>query len=213
MASLLQRGTETAADNQSSMILDMERKLNPVNFNRRFRKTDKYCTLSNAQYWDMLTYIDDDYLTQWEVIKMKELYYWQLQEMSAQAVSHVIAATGIAYMIMGPLVRSSHIGWSLRFPFMVTAGTFLSVQASNWERSSKHFHELMCQPAPHGSYVRRTIKASASCFCPYRLIYELITAFCLGTLPHVVAKGELRSPPKWLLIARNERVRQISGHA
>lgn len=38
----------TDSDNQSTMILEMERKLNPKVFFRRFWKTDKYCTLSTS---------------------------------------------------------------------------------------------------------------------------------------------------------------------
>jgi hypothetical protein len=50
--------TTTASDSQSRVILEMERKLNPAVFWRRLWKTDKYCTISTAQYWDWLTYID-----------------------------------------------------------------------------------------------------------------------------------------------------------
>ena len=61
------------------MIMTMEKKLNPTGFglfrfmNRRDLNTS---TISIAQYWDMLTYIDDDYLSDYEVLRMKELYAW-----------------------------------------------------------------------------------------------------------------------------------------
>ena len=42
--------------------------------------------------------------------------------------------------------------------FAMTFATFLGVQASNWQRPSKTFHEIMSQPAPHGSYLRRSLK-------------------------------------------------------
>ena len=70
-----------AKDNQAAMIMSMETKLNAKGWglykylNRGDRKTSK---ISVAQYWDWLTYIDDDYLTDYEVLKMKELYYWQM---------------------------------------------------------------------------------------------------------------------------------------
>jgi len=63
----------------------MEKKLNPSGYglfrylNRKDQSTSR---ISVAQYWDLLTYIDDDYLTDYEVLKMKELYAWQLQELS-----------------------------------------------------------------------------------------------------------------------------------
>ena len=45
-------------DSQTRVILEMERKLNPSVFWRRLWKQDKFCTISTAQYWDWLTYID-----------------------------------------------------------------------------------------------------------------------------------------------------------
>jgi hypothetical protein len=89
---------------------------------------------------------------------MKELYFWQLQEMSGQFVAHVIFGWALTYPLMGPIVKSHMHGWMLRFPVAMTVATFLGVQASNWQRPSKTFHELMSQPAPHGSYLRRSIK-------------------------------------------------------
>lgn len=42
---------------RSTMILSMERTLNKAWFLRRSEK-DAFCTMSTAQYWDWLTYID-----------------------------------------------------------------------------------------------------------------------------------------------------------
>jgi len=55
----------------------MEKKLNPIPFWRRFKR-DNFCTLSSNSYWDWLQYVDDDYLTEWEILKMKELYFWEM---------------------------------------------------------------------------------------------------------------------------------------
>jgi len=48
----------SASDSQSTVILEMERKLNSKAFWRRLWKNDKFCSISTAQYWDWLTYID-----------------------------------------------------------------------------------------------------------------------------------------------------------
>ena len=64
------------SDSQSAVILEMERKLNPVSYYRRLMPRDKNCSLTTSQYWNLINYIDDDYLTDWEVLKMKELYFW-----------------------------------------------------------------------------------------------------------------------------------------
>jgi hypothetical protein len=106
----------------------------------------------------LLTYIDDDYLTDYEVLKMKELYAWQLQELSGQFIVHTAVGWGLTFPLMGPIVKSATHGWYLRLPVALTFATFLGVQASAWERPSKAFHDLVAQPAPHGSYLRRSIK-------------------------------------------------------
>jgi hypothetical protein len=89
---------------------------------------------------------------------MKELYFWQLQEMSGQFIAHIIFGWGLTYPLMGPIVKSSLHGWMLRFPVAMTIATFLGVQAANWARPSRVFHEIVSQPAPHGSYLRRSLK-------------------------------------------------------
>jgi hypothetical protein len=47
-----------SSDSQSAVILEMERKLNPVSFWRRLRGRDNYATLTTSQYWNLLVYID-----------------------------------------------------------------------------------------------------------------------------------------------------------
>ena len=59
---------------------------------------------------------------------------------------------------MGPIVRSSVHGWYLRLPPATVFATFLAVQANAWQRPNRIFTDLMAQPAPHGSYLRRTLK-------------------------------------------------------
>jgi hypothetical protein len=78
--------------------------------------------------------------------------------MSGQFVAHALFGWLLTYPLMGPIVKSSAHGWMLRFPVAMTLATFLGIQASNWQRPSKVFHEIMAQPAPHGSYLRKTLK-------------------------------------------------------
>ena len=62
------------------------------------------------------------------------------------------------FPLMGPIVRSTAHGWLLRFPVSLTISLFLMVQASNWDRPNKVFHEIVAQPAPHGTYLRRSLR-------------------------------------------------------
>ena len=128
------------------MIMQMEQKLNPSGWGlfKYFNRRDKaQAKISTAQYWDWLTYIDDDYLTDYEVLKMKELYYWQLQELSGQFVAHTAIGWGLCYPLCRPIIKGALVGWMIRLPFALTFGTFLGVQAAAWERPSKAFHELV----------------------------------------------------------------------
>ena len=61
-------------------------------------------------------------------------------------------------MVLGPMVRGVGINYALRLPVALTIGTFMGVQAQTWERRSQTFHEIVSQPAPHGTYLRNTIK-------------------------------------------------------
>tara|TARA_B110000305_G_C18963968_1_gene414026 strand:+ start:78 stop:317 length:240 start_codon:yes stop_codon:yes gene_type:complete len=79
MSSILAQQNE-ARENQAHMIVTMEKKLNPKS-SALYRwmnggKDRSISKISVAQYWDWLTYIDDDYLTDYEILRMKELYYW-----------------------------------------------------------------------------------------------------------------------------------------
>lgn len=46
------------AESRTNMIMEMERKLNSSWFKRRLQAKDNFCTLTTAQYWDWLVYID-----------------------------------------------------------------------------------------------------------------------------------------------------------
>jgi hypothetical protein len=63
---------------------------------------------------------------------MKELYFWQLQELSCQFVAHAAFGYLMTFPLMGPIVRSAHHGFMLRFPIALTIATFMGVQGANW---------------------------------------------------------------------------------
>ena len=76
--SVISENSETK-ENQAAMIMSMEKKLNSGSyalFKYANKKDAHLCRISTSQYWDLLTYIDDDYLTDFEVLKMKEMYAW-----------------------------------------------------------------------------------------------------------------------------------------
>lgn len=59
---------------------------------------------------------------------------------------------------MGPLIKSAVHGWMLRLPMALSLALTFGVWGNQWKRPSKCFHELMSQPAPHGSYLRRSVR-------------------------------------------------------
>ena len=89
---------------------------------------------------------------------MKQLYATQLQELACQSGVNFAAGWLLTYPLMGPILRAQAQNFILRLPAALTFATFMSVQGSNWQRPNKAFHEIVSQPAPHGSYLRRTLK-------------------------------------------------------
>ena len=129
------------------MIMNMERKLNSNGWGwLRYisRRDQRMCKLSTSQYWDLLTYLDDDYLSDFEIVKMKELYRQQLAELSGQFVAHSLVGYGMALLLMGPRLKSPAHIWAFRLPAALTFASFLGVQAAEWERTSPQFHDLIC---------------------------------------------------------------------
>ena len=89
---------------------------------------------------------------------MKELYSSQLQELMCQSIAHTLVGWGLTYPLMGPILRAQAQNFILRMPAALTIALFLSVQGANWQRPSKAFTEIVSQPAPYGSYLRRSLK-------------------------------------------------------
>ena len=89
---------------------------------------------------------------------MKELYHAQLQCLTTQFCMYTAAGWGLAVLLMGPIVKCATHGWMLRLPATLTFATFLGVQGQSHEKHCRAFHDLMAQPAPHGSYIRRVVK-------------------------------------------------------
>ena len=89
---------------------------------------------------------------------MKELYVSQLQELACQTALNFGAGWLLTYPLMGPILRAQAQNFILRLPATLTFAMFLSVQSANWQRPNKAFHEIMTQPAPHGSYMRRSVR-------------------------------------------------------
>ena len=126
-----------------SIIFDLERKLNPSRFFKR-DKADKQCRISINLYYDWLIHIDDDYLTEYEHLKMKDLYQGILAEMAAQTVVFSGIAYFVSYPLLGPFFRSAHHFWHARFPTVLCLALFFNVQARKWMRPEESFHQLMC---------------------------------------------------------------------
>ena len=89
---------------------------------------------------------------------MKQLYASQLQELACQSAVNMAAGWFLTYPLMGPILRAQAQNQILRLPAALSFATFLSVQGANWQRPNRTFHEIVSQPAPHGSYLRRSLK-------------------------------------------------------
>ena len=67
-------------------------------------------------------------MTDWEVVKMKELYYWQMQELSCQFVFCTMAGWLLCFPLMGPIVKGAAHGWALRLAPTITFASFIALQ-------------------------------------------------------------------------------------
>ena len=125
-----------------SIVLDLERKLNYQKFKRR-GKRDLFSKISLNYYWDLLKYIDDDYLTEWEVLKFKDLYGTQLANMVAVHSSAFGLGVLLSYPLMSPMIIGATHGYLSRLPVACFLGFFFSMQCGYWARPDKTFHEIM----------------------------------------------------------------------
>ena len=98
-----------------SIILEMEKKLDSKRYNQRV-KEDKRCKISVNYYWDLLKYVDDDYLTEWEILKMKDLYVKMLGNMICQTTFVGILSYTAAMAITAPFYKIKNGGYALRLP-------------------------------------------------------------------------------------------------
>ena len=82
-----------------------------------------------------------------------------MQDLTFQVVHNSVLGIGLAYYFMGPRIKAfTNASWNLRGPVAMTLMLFFHQQTQYWDRGNKVFHEIMAQPAPHGSYLRRTVK-------------------------------------------------------
>ena len=125
-----------------SIVLELERKLNRERYLRRGRR-DQYCKISINYYWDLLKYIDDDYLTEWETLKFKDLYVNQLGNILCQTGSAIGLGYIVSSIIMTPIMRGSTHGYLNKLPVTALLAFFFCVQSGHWMRPNKTFHELM----------------------------------------------------------------------
>ena len=81
----------------------------------------------------------DDYLTDFEVIKMKQLYQSQLDELVAQTIFNFGFGAIASYPLFGPMFRSMQHSTYMRLPIAVCVASFMSVQMTSWGRPNRHF--------------------------------------------------------------------------
>ena len=89
---------------------------------------------------------------------MKTLYKNQVGRLAVQWTVNYALGWALTYPLMGPIIRAQTHTFVFRFPVALTFALFLHQQAQYKQSPNKIFHELMAQPAPHGSYLRKSLK-------------------------------------------------------
>lgn len=90
---------------------------------------------------------------------MKELFSFQLVEMRSQFMFSCMAGyAGAVLFWSGRHLSSKQHKWMLRLPVWLTFTSTMCLFMQNYPRHCQPYHDLMAQPAPHGSYLRRTVR-------------------------------------------------------
>ena len=123
------------------MIVEMERKLNPLWFMRRLRGNDEYCTLSSAQYWDWLVYIDVS-------LAIDKVIVWPL----IGRLPNRVGNSSHERTLFLPTPRDE---WSVRCPLHVCFRREYAVNGAD----RQIIHARMVSPFPRRRYHRHFRKA------------------------------------------------------
>jgi hypothetical protein len=136
----------------------IEKTLRPSFFHSQHSKTKKYIGLGPASYYQFLPYLDDDYLSEWELFKLKTLnkYYYALS-------IGVPSLAFLGFYYLSPKIFGYIDGYRPQYKMVrivlgMSLYSIVYTEMNMYPFPNKHFHELITQPEPRGRFIRKTLK-------------------------------------------------------
>jgi hypothetical protein len=87
----------------------------------------------------LITSLQDDYLTEFEIVKMKALFHSQLTEIVVQGSANFAIAFALSYPLLGHAARFMGGGSWLRFPVSYVLACFFTIQSSKFQRRNEYY--------------------------------------------------------------------------
>lgn len=136
----------------------IEKTLRPDYLCHQKHQKVNYVGLTPHGFWNLAPFLDDDYLSEWEIFKFKTLFKDQFQK------SYIFPSLAFVVMYYASpyYLGLTRKNFSKFKPMKLGCAGVLSYLIYNeinlYPFPSKHFHELVTQPEPRGKYFRTVLK-------------------------------------------------------
>ena len=134
----------------------IEKTLRPSYYrNQKFKWYNKV-SISPALLKPITNSIDDDYLSEWEVFKFKQLN----QQLLIYSIAVPIGCCALFYYSTRRIFALENVAKNkvLRIFLSLVGGTIIQREILMYPWYNRHFHEIITQPEPRGKYIRTYLR-------------------------------------------------------
>ena len=136
----------------------IEKTLRPSYYCQQMNKKKNFVAIGPHAYYQFIRYLDDDYLSEWELFKIKTCNRF----FCALSIATPCAVAGLFYYLAPKLLGQidgyrSHFK-TIRLGVGISIASLVYAELNMYPLSNRHFHELITQPEPRGKFVRQTLK-------------------------------------------------------
>lgn len=142
-------------------ISTIEKALRPDYFRKQMNKQYNYCSINYLTLNELFHQIDDDYLSEWEVFKFKNMYWKQtfLKGYLALFGTTFVFHYFITHRLLGVEKKKAYNRYNIFF-ISFLCGLIATKELAMRNSQNKDFHEIITQPEPRGKFIRSTLKNS-----------------------------------------------------
>lgn len=136
----------------------IEKHIRPSYYKKQKNLDNKYVGLPPQSYFSLLKFIDDDYLTEWECLKMRSTFktMWNL------SFTLPLATFGVFWIGFPKMFNMFTYRPQFHRMFRImfcSANTLCAwVLFNSFPFPNKQFHQVLTQPDPNGQYIRRIMR-------------------------------------------------------